>query len=128
MSLPSHRRFQECTLGLRFGHVSGEGRDDTAHNFVLNRIDVLELAIVALRPPVGTSHCINELSADADGPTAVANAAFQHVAHAQFATDLAHVYRLPLYWKLELRAMTNSSLNRDSSVMMSSTMPSAKYS
>src|SRR4029079_6327730 len=35
---------------------------------------------------------------------------------------------LPLYVKLELRAMTNSDLNRDSAVMMSSTMPSAKYS
>jgi hypothetical protein len=28
--------------------------------------------------------------------------------------------------KLELRAMTNTDLNRDSAVMISSTMPSAK--
>src|SRR5215471_10593321 len=35
---------------------------------------------------------------------------------------------LPLYVKLELRAITNSDLKRDSAVMMSSTMPSAKYS
>src|SRR5215470_11842350 len=33
-----------------------------------------------------------------------------------------------LYAKLELRAITNSDLKRDSAVMMSSTMPSAKYS
>jgi len=30
--------------------------------------------------------------------------------------------------KLEFRAITNSHLNRDSAVIMSSTMPSAKYS
>src|SRR5436189_234946 len=35
---------------------------------------------------------------------------------------------LPLYEKLELRAMTNSTLVRESAVMISSTMPSAKYS
>src|SRR5205809_2756363 len=35
---------------------------------------------------------------------------------------------LPLYEKLELRAMTNSHLMRESAVMISSTMPSAKYS
>src|SRR6185369_8167634 len=34
----------------------------------------------------------------------------------------------PLYVKVELRAITNSDLKRDSAVMMSSTMPSAKYS
>jgi hypothetical protein len=30
--------------------------------------------------------------------------------------------------RLELRAITNSDLNRDSALMMSSTMTSAKYS
>src|SRR5215510_10404608 len=35
---------------------------------------------------------------------------------------------LPLYVKLELRAITNSDLKRDSAVMMSSTIPSVKYS
>ena len=34
----------------------------------------------------------------------------------------------PLYVKLELRATTNSHLMRESPVMMSSTIPSAKYS
>jgi len=33
-----------------------------------------------------------------------------------------------LYVKLELRAMTNSHRMRESAVMISSTMPSAKYS
>jgi len=32
-----------------------------------------------------------------------------------------------LYVNDELRAMTNSDLKRESAVMMSSTMPSAKY-
>jgi len=55
-----------------------------------------------------------------------ANAAFQYIAHAQFATDLPHVDRPLPCWKLELRAITNSSENRDNSVMMSSVMTSAK--
>jgi hypothetical protein len=46
-----------------------------------------------------------------------------HIAHTQIAADLAHAGG-----KLELRAMTNSSEKRDSSVMMSSTMPSTRYS
>src|SRR5260370_8256351 len=35
---------------------------------------------------------------------------------------------LALYGKLELRGMTNRDFDRDSPVMMSSAMPSAKYS
>src|SRR6516164_392263 len=35
---------------------------------------------------------------------------------------------LPLKVKLELRAITNSHLKRESTVMISSTIPSAKYS
>jgi hypothetical protein len=35
---------------------------------------------------------------------------------------------LPLYAKLELRAMTKGQRMRESAVMISSTMPSAKYS
>jgi hypothetical protein len=33
-----------------------------------------------------------------------------------------------LFVKLELRAITNNHLNRESAVVISSTMPSAKYS
>src|SRR5215467_8608629 len=35
---------------------------------------------------------------------------------------------LPLYVKLELRAITNSQRSRDNPVVISSTIPSAKYS
>jgi len=51
-------------------------------------------------------------------PSLPANAALQDVAYAQLAAHLAHVHWLALYWNDELRAITNSSENRESSVMM----------
>ena len=42
--------------------------------------------------------------------------------------DGVNIAARPLYVKLELRAITNSQRMRDSAVMISSTMPSAKYS
>jgi hypothetical protein len=41
---------------------------------------------------------------------------------------LANVSDLPLQAKLELRTITNSALVRDNAMMISSTMPSSKYS
>ena len=52
---------------------------------------------------------------------------FEDVAHAEFAPDLPHIDGRPV-GEAELRAMTNSDRIRDRAVMMSSTMPSAKYS
>ena len=71
---------------------------------------------------------IDELSADADAITSATDAAFKNVAHAGSRPTCRKSGDLPLYWKLEFRAMTNSSEKRDKSVMMSSVMPSLKYS
>ena len=97
-------------------------------NLVLYREDFFDLPIIAFRPDVITGLRVNKLRRDPNPPTATAHAAFYHVAHAQFSGDLLDVNRRPLYVKLELRAITNSERLRDSSVMMSSAMPSEKYS
>jgi hypothetical protein len=90
---------------------------------------MLGFAVVALGPAMGAGRGIDKLGSDADTVAGAANAALQHVARTQLASDLPHIDGpAPLYLKLELRAMTRSSENRDSSVMMSSVMPSLKYS
>jgi hypothetical protein len=77
---------------------------------------------------MGFRRGINELRCDAQLGRCLAHAAFEHITHPQFATDLLYVYRPTLYVKLELRAITNNCRKRDNAVMISSTMPSAKYS
>ena len=51
-----------------------------------------------------------------------------YIADAKVASDLFHIDGVALVVKLELRAMTKSQRMRDSAVMISSTIPSAKYS
>ena len=55
-----------------------------------------ELPIVALGPAVGASRGIDELGGDADAIASAANAAFEHVADAELATDLSDVGGLAL--------------------------------
>ena len=70
--------------------------DDRAHHLVLDRKDVFELAVVVLGPSMAPRSSVDQLRRDADAVAASAHAAFQHIAYAQLAPDLAHVNRLPL--------------------------------
>ena len=70
--------------------------DDRQRDLVLQREDVVELAVVALGPDVGAGRRIDELAGDAHAIRRLAHAAFEHVAHAEFAADLLHVDRRPL--------------------------------
>jgi hypothetical protein len=106
--------------------VRGDDGDDGPGDFVLDSENIFELAIVALGPAVRVSDCVDELASDPDSITGAANAPFEDIADAELAAYLPDVGRFPLYWKLELRAMTKSSEKRDSSVMMSSMIPSLK--
>ena len=96
MRLPRRRRLQKCPLDLGLVDVSHQDRRNGAHDLVLNDEDIVELPVVALCPAMGSSHSVDELGIDAHTVTTPANAAFQHIAHAQFAPDLPHVDRLAL--------------------------------
>src|SRR4029450_9649346 len=63
---------------------------------VLDSEDVRQLAVVTLRPPVGTVGGVNKLRRDTDAATGAANAALQHVRHSEDVGDLANVLALPL--------------------------------
>ena len=64
---------------------------DAAGDFILHGEDVAELPVVPFSPVMGTCKRVDELGADSQPIAAAADAAFQHVAHAKLAGDLAHV-------------------------------------
>src|SRR5262245_26466693 len=71
-----------------------EGRDDRLRDFVLEREDVGELAVVALRPDVIAPYPIDQLGSDAHAPTRLAHAALDDVADVELPGDPGHVHRL----------------------------------
>ena len=91
MRLPGRRRLQQRALRLGLVHMGHQDRNDRPGNLVLNSEDVLQLAVVTLRPTVSAGNSIDELGADADAITGAADAAFEDVAHAELAADLPYV-------------------------------------
>src|SRR5215468_3575159 len=73
-----------------------ENRDNRARYLVLDREDVVQLAVVALGPAVCPGDGIDELRRDADPIADPPNASFQHVACAQLAPDLPDIDGLAL--------------------------------
>ena len=84
------------SLDLRRHDARRDRAGDLVGHLVLDGEDVLEAAIVALGPDVMPIGCVDELRGDANAVPGFAHAAFEHVAHAKFAADLAHVDRLAL--------------------------------
>src|SRR6476661_8808288 len=93
---PRRGRLGERALGLGLVDVHRKHRHDPSGDFVLDRKGVLEFAIVALGPKMGTGGGVDQLGTDADAVAGAANAALQHVARAKLAPDLPHVYGLAL--------------------------------
>ena len=65
--------------------------DHAVRDLVLNREDVVERPVVALRPEVSARLCFDQLSGDPDAVAALPHAAFKDVAHSQLAPDLADI-------------------------------------
>jgi hypothetical protein len=53
-------------VGLRLAHVDCEHRSDRAGHLILEREDVLHLAVIALGPAVSAGLSVDELRTDAD--------------------------------------------------------------
>src|SRR6516162_7626881 len=68
--------------------------DDGAGQFLLHREDVLQHAVVALRPDVIAGQRVDQLAGDTDPVRRPAYAAFQHIANAEVPADLPDVRRL----------------------------------
>ena len=75
-------------------HLRGKYRRNCPRDLVLDREDVLQLAVVTLGPAMSARRCIDELRVDANTPGDPAYATFQDVAHTQFTADLSDINRL----------------------------------
>ena len=73
---------------LDFG---GDDRRDAMGDLVLKVEDVLDLAVVALRPQMMPGGRVDQLRGDAQPIAAFAYATFEDVTRAQFLADLANV-------------------------------------
>jgi hypothetical protein len=74
--------------------MSGEDGGDRSSHFVLDGKDILERAVVVLGPAVGPRRGIDQLGGDANTIANTPYAAFEQVAHAQIAPNLADIGRL----------------------------------
>src|SRR5262249_8235846 len=61
-------------------------------HFVLKFEDILQHVIETIRPEVGASRGVYELTRDAHAVRSLAHAALQHVTDAEFTSDLLNVY------------------------------------
>ena len=80
-------------LDLRPLQLRRDRADDARGDLVLQLEDIVERAFETVRPEMRPGRGIDELPGDAHPVRGLAHAAFQHVAHAQLATDLLHVDR-----------------------------------
>ncbi len=68
-----------------------DGPDDAGRDLVLQVEDIRHSAVEAVRPEMRAGGGVDELTGDPQAVARLANAAFQHVAHAEFAADLLYV-------------------------------------
>ena len=71
-------------------------RDDGLGDLVLQREDVVQVAVVALGPEVVVARRLDQLGGDADAPARAPHAALEHVADLQLPRDLRQVDVLAL--------------------------------
>src|SRR5262245_53826978 len=93
---PHRGRLSKGALGLCLVHMHRKHRHDRSDDLVLDGKSVIELAIVAVGPPVRAGRGIDELGADADTVAGAANAALEHVAHPELTPNLPDIDGLAL--------------------------------
>ena len=83
-------------LNLGAAEIWLDDSDDAMRDLVLQIAHVLDRAVVPIRPQVRARLGFEQLRRDTQARSRFANAALQHVTHAQFAPDLPDVDRLAL--------------------------------
>jgi hypothetical protein len=73
-----------------------QGRHDPANNLILERKNIPQWPVVALRPQIGANGCIYQLRRYAYLVAGLVYAALQYVLHSQFAADVLHFCRFAL--------------------------------
>src|SRR6478672_7367817 len=80
-----------CPLNLCAVKFRCYGADHLLRDLVLQIENVLQRAVKPVRPEVRAGRNVNELSGDPQAGSRLAHAAFEHIPHAEFATDLFDV-------------------------------------
>src|SRR6516164_9878664 len=86
-------------LDLGCDNASLDRGGNALGDLVLEGKDIGQFAIVAIRPQVVTSRRLDQLCGDAETIGGPPHAAFEHVAHAELATDFAYVHSRTLVSK-----------------------------
>ena len=76
--------------------AAAQRRDDRRRHLVLDRENVLELAVVALGPDMRLGLAVDQLHGDAHAVAGLAHASLDHVVDAEFARDVLRLHRLAL--------------------------------
>lgn len=76
---------------LAIGQLDLQLGGEHQRDLVLHGEDVVDGAVVALGPEMGTAGGIDQLGGDADAVAALANAALEDMAHAELACRFADV-------------------------------------
>ena len=88
-------RLASCALDLGLLHLGGDCAHHACRNLILQIENILNGAVEAVGPDMRSRRCVDELSGDAYAVRGLANAAFQHIAHAKLVTNLLHIDRPP---------------------------------
>jgi hypothetical protein len=93
------RWLAHCPLLLGAGNDRRDCDRRGLRDVILYGEDVRYIAVVAFRPDMIACLCFDKLRGDSDAVAGFSQPALKHIANAQFAADLFHVYRASLEGK-----------------------------
>ena len=128
VSAQALRSFPAGPLDLQFSETWLDDADHPIGNLILKIKYVLRCAVEFIGPEMGAGLGFDQLRRDAHRAPDLRTPPSKTYRTPSSRPTCRTSTGLPLYMKLELRAITNSHLMRDNPVVMSSTIPSAKYS
>ena len=89
-------RFRRRVRSLDLCRFGSNDADDAVGDPVLQFENVLERAVIFFSPEMRAGFRLEKLRGDTQAAPRLSHAAFQHIAHAEFASDPPHVDGLPL--------------------------------
>ena len=92
VGVEAFRRLAPCALDLRPLELRGDCPDDARGQLILQLEDVVEGAFEAVGPDMRPGRRIDELARDAHAVRRLAQAALQHIAHAELAAHLLRIH------------------------------------
>ena len=91
-----------CALDLGLAQFRFDGTGDPTRHLVLQLEDVVEHTVKAVGPDMRAGRRVYQLAGDANPVAGFAQAAFEHIAHAELTADLAQIGRLALVGKARI--------------------------